>query len=61
MVAGVFLFDATDGVNRPLGSAGVTRPLPREIEGVLRPLVVLDEKDGVERPLRAEAADEGRE
>ena len=60
-MAGVLLFEATDGVNRPLGSAWVTRPLPREIEGVLRPLVILDEKDGVERPLRAEATDEGRE
>ena len=58
-----------DGVTRPLLIEGVTRPLPKVCEGVFRPLdnapeaegVTLPdcENDGVARPLRVDATDDG--
>lgn len=57
-----------DGVTRPLLIEGVTRPFPKEYEGVFRPLgapeaegVTLPdcENDGVARPLRVDATDDG--
>lgn len=58
-----------DGVTLPLPIEGVTRPLPKVCEGVFRPLdsapeaegVTLPdcENDGVARPLRLDATDDG--
>ena len=57
---GVTLPLPIDGVTRPLDIEGVFRPLPKEgrAEGVILPDA---EKEGVIRPLRLEATDEGRE
>lgn len=62
--------DDTEGVNLPLGSPGVTRPFDNESDGVLRPFaldevdsdgVTRPETEGVARPLRDDATEEGLE
>ena len=60
LMDGVTLPLPIDGVIRPLDTDGVFRPLPKEgrAEGVILPD---DEKDGVIRPLRLDATDDGRE
>jgi hypothetical protein len=48
-----------DGVRRPVDADGVTRPLEIDTDGVMRP-PMLDDAEGVIRPLRDEATEEGR-
>ena len=57
---GVTLPLEIDGVTLPLDIEGVFRPLPMEgrAEGVIRPDA---EKEGVMRPLRTDATDDGRD
>lgn len=49
-----------DGVTLPLDIEGVFRPLPNDerVEGVILPEA---EKEGVIRPLRTDATDDGRD
>lgn len=52
--------DDADGVTLPVASPGVARPL--DPAGVLRPLALVEaDSDGVARPLRDEATDDGLE
>lgn len=59
-----------EGVILPPDNPGVTRPLDKESEGVLRPFALIEEDkegvtlpdtDGVTRPLRIDATEDGRE